>query len=69
MTAGRFLPAPRPMSSEEIRERLREMDREDAEITELLEELIDTCEFCSRRRKAGAAAGCLSCIAADVMKT
>lgn len=55
------------MTSEEVRLALKKMDEEDEEITVLLDELIDTCGTCGKRTKAGADAGCRSCVARDVM--
>jgi len=57
------------MTPDEVRLALEIMDEEDEEIGVLLDELADTCESCCRRTKDGADAGCVHCIARDVMNT
>jgi hypothetical protein len=57
----------RGLSAEEVQLRLKLMEKEDEEIAKLLDEIIDTCESCGRRTKDGADAGCVPCIARDVM--
>jgi hypothetical protein len=55
------------MTKDEVRLALEIMDEEDEKIRVLLEEMIDTCGECARRTRDGADAGCIPCIARDVM--